>query len=132
MVVKKEKRKYADRRNYLINAVKRRRRKIRLMAIEYKGGKCSVCGYAHYIGALEFHHLDDSKKDFGISNKGYTRSWKKVKEELDKCVLLCANCHRELHAESAALDGNIKMNNQVNSGKPDLLELEEGNPEPSH
>ncbi len=58
MVVKKEKRKYADRRKYLIGAVKRRRKKIRFMAIEYKGGKCSVCGYARCIEALELHHLD--------------------------------------------------------------------------
>ena len=52
--------------------------------------------------ALEFHHLDSSQKDFSISEKGYTRSWLKVREELDKCALVCANCHRELHASHAA------------------------------
>jgi hypothetical protein len=67
------------------------------MSVEYKGGKCSSCGYNKCIAALEFHHLDPSKKDFSISSSGNTRSWNKVKEELDKCVLLCSNCHREVH-----------------------------------
>jgi 5-methylcytosine-specific restriction endonuclease McrA len=93
-----EKRRYKDRREYLIKAVSRRRKRVREMAIDYKGGKCSVCGYDKCTEALEFHHLSSSEKDFGISNKGYTRSWTKIKEELDKCVLLCANCHRETHA----------------------------------
>jgi len=95
---KKDKRSYVSRREYLINAVRKRRWKIRQMAVEYKGGKCSICGYHRCTEALEFHHLDASKKDFGISNKGYTRSWEKVKKELDKCIMLCANCHREVHA----------------------------------
>ncbi|MCD6257671.1 HNH endonuclease [Candidatus Aerophobetes bacterium] len=94
----RDKRKYKDRRDYLIKAVRKRRKKIREMAVEYKGGKCEICGYDRCIEALEFHHLDRKNKDFGISNKGYTRSWKKIKEELDKCMLLCANCHREVHA----------------------------------
>ncbi len=68
------------------------------MAIEYKGGKCQLCGYNRCPEAMEFHHLNSSGKDFGISQKGYTRSWKRVKEELDKCIMLCANCHREVHA----------------------------------
>jgi len=97
---KLEKRRYADRRQYLIRAVHKRRKKIRLMAVEYKGGKCSLCGYNKCIDALEFHHADSSGKDVGISDKGYTRSWSKVKEELDKCVLVCANCHREIHAQA--------------------------------
>jgi hypothetical protein len=42
-------------------------------------------------------NLGNSKKDFGISDKGYTRSWQKVRKEIDKCVLICANCHRESH-----------------------------------
>ncbi len=97
-MAKCDKRCYRDRRNYLIAAVRARRRKIRDMAIEYKGGKCEHCGYCECIEALEFHHTNSSRKDFGISSKGYTRSWKRVKEELDKCILVCANCHRELHA----------------------------------
>lgn len=68
------------------------------MSVAYKGGKCQVCGYDKYIGALEFHHVDPEGKDFGISSKGYTHSWDKVKEEIQKCVLVCANCHREIHA----------------------------------
>jgi len=93
----KDKRKYSDRAVYLIKAVRRRRKKVRVLAIEYKGGKCSQCGYSKCDETLEFHHRS-GKKDFGISSKGYTRSWEKVRQELDKCVLLCANCHRELHA----------------------------------
>ena len=88
---------YADRRQYLIEAVRKRRQKIRRMAVEYKGGKCEICGYARCPEALEFHHKEDVNKEFGISDKGYTRSWAAVQRELDKCVILCANCHREVH-----------------------------------
>ena len=97
----KEKRHHRDRRQYLIAAVHKRRKKIRLMALEYKGGKCQKCGYDRCSDALEFHHNNLSDKDFSISSKGYTRSWNRVREELDKCTLLCANCHREVHANQA-------------------------------
>jgi len=93
----KDKRKYADRAEYFKKAVDKRRKMIRKMAIKYKGGRCAICGYKKSLNALEFHHLDSSKKDFGISAKGHTRSWEQVKDELDKCVLLCSNCHREVH-----------------------------------
>lgn len=78
-------------------AVNNRRLKLKKLAVEYMGGSCQFCGYDRCIGALEFHHKDPSQKDFGISAKGYTRSFDKVKTELDKCVMLCANCHREEH-----------------------------------
>ena len=84
---KKEARKYSDRKQYLINAVRKRRKLIREKALDYKGNKCESCGYSRCIEALEFHHVDPSKKDFSISSKGYTRSWEKVKQELDKCKL---------------------------------------------
>ena len=66
----------------MLEAVKRRRAKVREMAVGYKGGSCEVCGYNRCIEALEFHHLDPTKKDFGISAKGYSRSWEKVKQKL--------------------------------------------------
>ena len=90
-----DKRKYQDRAQYLIKAVAKRRRKVKQMAIEYKGGKCQICGYNKYQGALEFHHIN-GKKEFGIGDKGYTRSWESIKSELNKCILVCANCHREI------------------------------------
>ena len=68
------------------------------MAVEYKGGKCILCGYKKYAQAFDFHHLDIKLKSFGISMDGLTRSWLRVKNELDKCAMLCANCHREVHA----------------------------------
>jgi len=91
-----EKRKYSSRREYLIKAVTKRRQKIKLMAIDYKGGRCRICGYNKYPGALDLHHINS--KSFGISHKGYTHSWEAIKRELDKCILVCANCHRELEA----------------------------------
>ena len=66
-------------------------------AIDYKGGKCSACGYNKCPDALDFHHLDPTEKEFGLASSGITRAWERVKKELDKCILLCANCHRELH-----------------------------------
>ena len=120
----KDKRTYGERRDYLIAAVRKRRQKIRQMAIAAKGGKCEKCGYDRCIEALEFHHKNDSDKNFGLSEKGYARAWKKVQKELEKCVLLCANCHRELHAEVAAPDGNIGMQNRVNSGEPESAEAD--------
>ncbi len=93
-----ETRTYAERRDYLIQAVQRRRREIRREALACKGGRCQACGYDRCVGPLEFHHLDSTRKDFGISSRGYTRSWDRIREELDKCLLLCANCHREVHA----------------------------------
>jgi 5-methylcytosine-specific restriction endonuclease McrA len=65
-------------------------------AVIYKGGACQACGYAKCDAALEFHHRNPEEKDFSFSRfKGV--SIEKVKPELDKCVLLCANCHRETH-----------------------------------
>lgn len=80
----------------MIQATHKRRKRLRSMAIEYKGGKCIFCGYNRCPEALDFHHLRDKK--FGISAGGYTRAWDVVRAELDKCILICANCHRELHA----------------------------------
>jgi len=72
------------------------RRRTKEKAVEYKGGKCVICEYNKCISALEFHHLDPSKKDFTLS-KNMCTAWDKIKDELDKCILVCANCHREIH-----------------------------------
>lgn len=92
-----EKRTYADRAEYLKKAVAERRRRLRDMALEYKGGKCNLCGYKKCKWALVFHHIDPKKKEFGLSVRGLTRSWEKTKAELDKCILVCSNCHFEVH-----------------------------------
>lgn len=80
----------------IIISNKERQRNTKQLAIEYKGGCCSKCGYNKCIAALEFHHIDPNTKDKDYFNQrsGLTES---LKRELDKCVLLCANCHREEH-----------------------------------
>ena len=97
-----------------------RRKNLKEQAVSYKGGKCLICGYDRCLDALTFHHLD-GHKDFGIAARGYTRSWKAVKAELERCILVCATCHLEVHAglhNVAALVSNGQRKNGVNSGKP--------------
>ncbi len=94
----KDKRTYADRAEYIKSSVAKRRTKTRQKAVDAKGGKCQICGYCKFIGSLEFHHTDPSRKDFSISADGSTRSWERIRNEIEKCVLICANCHREIHA----------------------------------
>ena len=81
----------------MVMAVSRRRKKLREMARDYKGGSCMVCGYNKCQRALSFHHLNPKEKDFDLSSRGLTRSWERIKKEIDKCVLLCSNCHMEVH-----------------------------------
>ena len=79
-----------------IDRKRERRKNYKLKYIEYLGGKCKSCGYNKCAAALEFHHRDPSQKDISVA---FLRdhSWEKAKKELEKCVLLCANCHREEH-----------------------------------
>lgn len=72
-----------------------RRKKLKQLAVEYKGGICVDCklktkNYCVY----DFHHVDGTK-EFTISES--TKSLETIKSELDKCILLCSNCHRIRH-----------------------------------
>jgi 5-methylcytosine-specific restriction endonuclease McrA len=60
-------------------------------------GSCQVCGYKKSLGALSFHHKNPDEKDFQISSKSY--AYEKLKKEVDKCILVCSNCHIEIHEE---------------------------------
>lgn len=67
------------------------------LKLEY-GGKCSVCGYSKCVDALQFHHLDPTQKEFHLG-ESRGKKLETIKKELDKCVLLCSNCHVEAHAK---------------------------------
>jgi hypothetical protein len=72
-----------------------RRNNLKLRMVLYKGGKCALCGYNKCMKALTFHHIDPTTKEFNISGN-HCRKWEVVQKELDKCVLLCSNCHAEV------------------------------------
>lgn len=68
--------------------------------VKYKGGACSICGYNKNIAVLSFHHLhnDNQQKEYNISIRmGNRCSLESLKKEADKCILVCENCHREIH-----------------------------------
>ena len=87
--------------------VSKRRRKVKEILVEYKGGECELCGYKKCIAALEFHHRDPSQKDFGIGSNGNTLKLNRMKQEVDKCILVCSNCHKEIHHTEGYLHNKI-------------------------
>jgi hypothetical protein len=64
--------------------------------IDHKGGKCQFCGYSKCVRSLHFHHIDSRTKEAGLGQITH-RQWDRVLKELDKCILVCANCHGEIH-----------------------------------
>jgi len=92
------------------NYVKHWRYKSNQMAMDAFGHKCGICGYNKCDRALCFHHLDPEKKetDFG----GICQSWYKMVKDLRKCVLLCANCHMEVHDNITHIPKDIKKFNE--------------------
>jgi transposase len=83
--------------------VSARRRRVKRLLVAEAGGRCILCGYDRYAGALQFHHLDPSAKSFALSVQGVARSLEKARAEAAKCVLICANCHAEVEAGVATI-----------------------------
>lgn len=77
------------------------RRNTKIRSVAYKGGSCIVCGFDKYQGSMDFHHLDPSEKEFTISAKDI--KFETILNELDKCVLLCKNCHSAIHSDELEL-----------------------------
>lgn len=73
-----------------------RKKRNKIKAVAYKGGKCIRCGYNECVSALHFHHVDQKTKLFDIS-QNISKKWELIQNELDKCVLLCMNCHFKEH-----------------------------------
>jgi len=78
--------------------VAEQRRKNKETLVREAGGRCALCGYDRYLGALEFHHKDRREKSFALSSRGCTRAISVLRAEAAKCVLLCANCHAEVES----------------------------------
>lgn len=77
-------------------SVIRRVKNKKTILVKMFGGKCKVCGYNKYQGALQFHHINPKEKSFGIAQKYQSYSLERLVEEANKCILVCANCHIEL------------------------------------
>lgn len=86
-----------------MDRVARRRREIKRILVQEAGGKCVICGYGKHMEALQFHHLDPSKKEFHLGQGGVSRSFARCRAEARKCALLCANCHAEVEAGKTAM-----------------------------
>lgn len=76
-----------------------RRYKIKLKALTYLGGKCVECEYDENISCLDFHHINPNDKVHNLgANIITTKKWVEIERELNKCIILCANCHRKKHS----------------------------------
>jgi transposase-like protein len=87
-----------------VEAVTARRRRVKAVLVSEAGGRCCLCGYERFAGALQFHHRDPGEKAFGLSNRGLAHSIARARLEAEKCVLVCANCHAEIEAGIATID----------------------------
>jgi hypothetical protein len=101
-VRKRQKQRYNDGGGKLLLKLKMMCRKNKRKSIEYKGGRCVDCVKEGRDGIFSecaycFHHTDPTEKEYGISTLMSRKTWKSITGELDKCVLLCLNCHSIRH-----------------------------------
>lgn len=90
--------------------IKEWRKNTKLKVLACMGKKCQICGYDKCTNALELHHIDPNEKDFGLGAIMATPvAWEKIVTEMKKCVVLCANCHRELHDNLVNLPTTYQM-----------------------
>jgi hypothetical protein len=94
-----------DAAQLVVHPVVAARRRTKARAVAHMGGRCEGCKRTGPPALFDFHHRDASTKDFAVSQDGIPRSWPRVVAELAKCVMLCANCHREVHAGVRSIAG---------------------------
>ena len=86
------------RKDHWAKKIQGTRRSRKKYLIEYKGGECCICGYDKCAAALVFHHLEPEKKSFTIGLAvANNHNLKDTLKEVDKTILLCHNCHSEVH-----------------------------------
>jgi len=110
-----------DKARWMSSYIKPRRTGARHLREELRASGCVLCGYIKCLAALEFHHTGDDKA-VGVSN---TRSVREVKCEALKCIVVCANCHREIHAGQIEGYKNVQRAVPV-ADEPPLLRLISG------
>lgn len=86
------------------------RTKKRRYLVDFFGGKCQICGYNKCYGALEFHHIDPSLKTMNLSVTSMKKNMNILRAEAEKCVLVCANCHREIEVGVTEWQGRSLQN----------------------
>ena len=92
--------------------------KRKLEFVNLKGGCCSSCGYNKNLSALEFHHMVEHEKSFQLSARELSNTnYDDLLKELDKCLLLCSNCHRELHNKDLNFDNIETLLSEIESNK---------------
>lgn len=91
---------------------KNRGLKLKIELIKAKDGKCEICGYDNNLAALSFHHLDPSQKDLKLDARTLSNTdYNKILKEAEKCQLLCANCHMEIHYPNYNLKNHLDNTN---------------------
>jgi transposase len=98
-----------------LEAVARRRTKVRDTLIAEAGGGCAICGYDRCVAALHFHHVDPSTKRFNVRS-GNTQSLERLRDEARKCVLLCSNCHAEVEMGMATVPAKVRPRSRSAAG----------------
>jgi transposase len=93
--------------------VAERRRTIKALLVAEAGGRCCVCGYNGYVGALEFHHVDRDEKRLEINCAGAALAIATLRAEARKCVLLCSNCHAEVEGGVTPLPARVLERSQA-------------------
>jgi hypothetical protein len=100
-----QKKYYSQNKDYYIQKAKENKLKGKQEFDNYKKNlKCEICGENH-PATLDFHHKDPNEKELIVSKAVWTRSWSGIKKEIDKCSVLCSNCHRKLHYEERMAGG---------------------------
>lgn len=99
------------------------RKRMKKRAVEYKGGSCELCGYNKTIIALTFHHVDPLLKQYELGGTGLCKSWDKLIVELDKCQLLCFNCHHEIHEQEDMYRIDSKKRPVTKYGRKDIHKI---------
>lgn len=104
--------------------VKEWRKNTKQKVLVCMGKECQICNYNKCPEALEFHHLDPNKKEFGLGSIMATPvSWEKIVLEMMKCILLCANCHREVHSNFTEIPKNYQKFNESLLQLPENIHL---------